>query len=534
MSVKKVVVKKNTFYDSSILMRAASEAKEKIEGVIEVAALMATDLNKKFLADVGLLIGEAVNATPSDLVIAVEAENEEAANKAIEFIEKYLVKGVETVKKVEEVVETLEDALEKMPDANIVVISTPGEYAGWEALKALEKGLHVLLFSSNVELEEEIILKKYAAKKGLLLMGPDAGTAIINGVGLGFANVVNKGPIGLVAAAGTGIQEVTSIITREGLGTTWAIGTGSRDPTKDVGAITMIEGLKALGNDDETKVVVIVSKPPEEEIAKKVVDVAAQLGKPVVVNFLGASKELVDYIKNKGLTPALTLEEAAYKAIALAKGEEPPEKIVFTLGKDEIAKLVEKEVRELAEQQKYVRGLYSGGTLASEAAYILKDYLKPLYANVKVKGVEWLEDPFKSIAHSIVDMGAEEFVTGRLHPMIDPTLRKKRILEEARDPEVAVILLDIVLGYGSHEDPAGALIPEIKQAKELVKREGRRLVFIASITGTDKDPQNYSAQKSKLEKAGVIVMPTNAQASRLAALIASKDKWREVLDKMYS
>lgn len=534
MTVKRVLVKKNTFYDSSILMRASSEAKEKVPGIIEAAALMATDLNKKFLADVGLLTKEAERAAPSDLIIAVEAENEEVAEKALKFIEEYLVRGVEKVRKVEEVVETLEDALEKMPDANIVVISTPGEYAGWEALKALEKGLHVLLFSSNVELEEEVLLKKYAAKKGLLLMGPDAGTAIINGIGLGFANAVNKGPIGLVAAAGTGIQEVTSIITREGLGTTWAIGTGSRDPTKAVGAITMIEGLKALANDDETKVIVIVSKPPEEEVAKKVIDVARNLNKPVVVNFLGASKNLFEYIKGAGLIPALTLEEAAYKALALARGEQPPEKIVFTIPREKIEEIVEKEITEFAPQQKYVRGLFSGGTLASEATYILKDYVEPLYANVKVKGVKPLEDPFKSIAHSIVDMGAEEFVTGRLHPMIDPTLRKKRILDEAKDPETAVILLDIVLGYGSHEDPAGALVPEIIEAKKIAEKDGRHVVFIASVTGTDKDPQNYTLQKEKLEKAGVIVMPTNAQAARLAALIASKDKWCEVLNKMYS
>lgn len=511
--IKKGIVRKNEYYDSIVLMQI-SERIQRMEGVEKAAVIMATDNNKKLLENIDLLTDDIKGASPNDLVIIISARDEKILSEAISKIDELLKKRVQVIAEMA-APKSLDSALEALSDANLVVISVPGQFAGLEAKKALERNLNVFLFSDNVPLEDEIELKNLAIEKGLLLMGPDAGTAIINGVGLGFANVVNKGPIGVVGAAGTGIQEVTSIISKE-LGISQAIGTGGRDLHERVGGIMTIEGIKVLDDDKETKVIVVIAKSPTPKIQEKMLELIKNCKKPVVVDFVGADVSAIGEI---GVVPALTLEDAALKAIALAKDEGLRE-VTFTATWDEIVSTAHVEYQKFISSQKYVRGLFSGGTFCNEAMLIMSRWIGKIYSNISAKPELKLDDPHLSRGHTCVDIGADEFTVGRPHPMIDLSLRKLRLLKEAKDPETAVIMLDIVLGYGAHQDPAGGLAPTIAEAKSIAQKEGRYLSVVASVCGTLGDPQNLEVQKKKLKEVGVIVMPSNAQAARIAALIA--------------
>lgn len=521
----KTVVRRSEFYDSIFLMRISEEA-SKIGGVRQAVALMATDLNKELLENIGLLTEDAKEAGPSDLVIALEAETEDHLHRALKEIDGMLSRRRREAAE-EYFPYTLESALEMMPDANVVTISVPGEFARREALTALRRGLHVFLFSSNVSLEEELELKTLARRRGLLMMGPDCGTALINGVTLGFGNALRKGPIGIVAAAGTGIQQVGALIHGMGSGISHAIGTGGRDLAEEIGGITMSEGLKRLEGEEGTEVIVLISKPPSPPVAEKILGLAKRCGKPVVVNFIGADPTEV---RKAGLIPAVTLEEAAYKAVALARGE-APRKAMFVPISDALLSVAAYESAKLTSDQKYVRGFFSGGTLCYESISILEGLIGDIYSNTPIKPGLKLPSPHVSKGHTCVDMGAMEFVAGRPHPMIDPTLRSQRILREAGDPETAVILLDIVLGYGAHPDPAGALASSIKRAKRKAEDGGRHLPVVASLIGTELDVQGVEDQKEKLMEDGVIVLPSNAQATRVAALIATRCAVKNVLPR---
>jgi FdrA protein len=362
-----------------------------------------------------------------------------------------------------------------------------------------------MLFSDHVPLETEIELKDLAARKGLLVMGPDCGTAIINGVPLAFANVVNRGEIGIVAAAGTGLQEVTTIISKQGAGVSQAIGTGGRDITKDVGGIMFIEAMKALADDPDTKVILLLSKPPHAQVLEKIRSAAGSIKKPVVSLFLGAPPQ-------KG--EPRTLEEAAHMAVVLAKGEEPSAPLKRLAERDsEITQAAGRAASRLGKDRKYLRGLFSGGTFCGEAQVILSDLAFALYSNVPTGDTKGLPDPLKSLENTVVDLGEDEFTSGRPHPMIDYTLRNKRILQEAADPETAVILLDVVLGYGANMDPAGELASAVREAAKSV-------CVICSVTGTAKDPQDEVGVTALLKEAGATVMPSNAAACKMAGEIA--------------
>ncbi len=402
---------------------------------------------------------------------------------------------------------SLDGALKVLPGANLALISVAGRYAGELARHALESGLHVMLFSDNVPLEQEIELKQFARKRGLLVMGPDCGTAIINGVPLAFANAVNRGSIGIVAAAGTGLQEVSCIISNEGAGISQAIGTGGRDVKQEVGGIMFIEGLKALAQDEQTRVILLVSKPPHPQVLKRIEKVIQTIRKPVVTLFIGAAAD------RRG--PA-TLEEAALQAVALAQGQKPDAAARRLAARDEtLARMATREAARRKRGQKYVRGLFSGGTFCAEAQIIFKDLLADVYSNVPVRGVKQLRDSLVSQKNTVIDLGEDEFTVGRPHPMIDYSLRNRRILEEAADSGTAVILLDVVLGYGANPDPAAELAPVLRQA-------ARKVAVVCSITGTDQDPQNRSRVEKALRKAGAIVMPSNAAACKLAGRIIGR------------
>jgi FdrA protein len=382
-----------------------------------------------------------------------------------------------------------------------VLVSVPGRYAAGVARQALRLDRNVFLYSDNVSLQDEVALKETAKDKGLMIMGPDCGTAIVNGVGLGFANRVRRGPIGLVAASGTGLQAVSARIHQSGSGLTHALGTGGRDLSEAVGAVTAHQALDLLDRDPQTAVIVLVSKPPSPQVAKDMLSAARSTGKPVVVDFIGyaAPSRRLD-----NLYFASTFDETAELAVQLAR--EPGQ------GDLDLEGILAPE--QFGAGQRYLRGLFSGGTLAYEALLLLQDYLPLVYSNAPLQESQRLDNSLLSQAHTIVDLGEDEFTVGRLHPMMDNDLRIRRLLQEAEDPEVAVILIDVVLGYGAHPNPASELAPAVQKARKTAEAAGRYLEVVAVVVGTDEDPQDMEAQIRQLRGAGARVEISNEAAVR--------------------
>ncbi len=498
-------IRNNAYYDSVTLMQI-SKAVEESNDVDRAMVCMGTDMNKELLTTAGLLTDEYNAAKPSDLIIAFTVKPNGDYDRILEVIDFKLNEKIKDEKQEDMPPTSINSAVKRNPDLNFVVISLPGQYAAQEVRKSLNKGLNVMLFSDNVSLEDEISLKKLAHEKGLLMMGPDCGTAIINSVGLCFANSIRKGNIGVIGASGTGTQEVTVLIDHLGGGTTQVIGTGGRDLTLEVGGIMMLDSLEALDQDEDTKVMVLISKPPVEEVAEKILQRAKKSTKPVVVCFINSeAREDED-----NLSFVSTLEEASVLAVKLATGQEPPA-LVDNFDTETLKKsfLENKE-----ETQKYVRGLYCGGTICDEAASIFGNVLPDsVYSNVGK--VNRLKDNKKSQKNAFIDLGDDEFTVGKPHPMIEPSLRNARLLEEALDPETAIILFDVELGYGSHRDPSKEALEAVKKAKEELKKEKREVLFVAYVLGTKTDLQGYEKQVAMLEDEGVIVAKSNARAAKL-------------------
>jgi FdrA protein len=498
------------------LMQISQKLKT-LPGVKKASAIMATESNLSMLKDTGLISGDSASVSANDMIVAIEAESEKAAKEAIEILDSLLrPQEADFTTKIE--YNNFDSAYGALSQANLLVVSLPGQYAKLEVVKAIERGLHTFLFSDNLTVDEEIELKQRARERGLLMMGPGCGTSIINGIGLGFANVVRNGQIGIVGAAGTGIQEVTSLIHNWGSGVSHAIGLGGRDFSKQVGGIMAVEAIKMLENNGSTEVIVLISKPPSEKIAKKVLGVIREGKKPAVVCFLGKK---FNQEKNSKIRFSFTLEEAALEAINFIKGDVEYSSVVY---KKNLKKQVKKLIGSLDSKQRYLRGLFSGGTLCYEAQQVLTPILGKIYSNAPLDKERKLRDSNQSKRHTCIDLGEEEFTLGRPHPMIDASLRQERLIKEASDPATAVILFDVVLGYVASPDPARDLIPAIKEAKRIVRSEGRSLVFVAHVCGTEKDPQNLKSQEEQLKRTGVLVLPTNALASRVAGLITTKGK----------
>ncbi|NTU54653.1 MAG: acyl-CoA synthetase FdrA [Anaerolineales bacterium] len=517
--IVKTLIKPSEYHDSVSLMLTAREL-SKLDGVRDAAVVMATEANKSILADAGLLTDEVKAATPNDLVIAVSSEIESLADAAMQKVDGLLKKKTTSSEAGMFQSKTIRGALAWHPSVNIAVISVAGRYAADEAWDALFHGLHVLLFSDNVSLEDEIALKKYAREHGLLLMGPGAGTTILNNVALGFANVLPAGPVGVVSAAGTGLQEVTTLLARRGVGITQGIGTGGRDLKKEVGGIMMLEAIKALQHDPGTAVLTLISKPPADEVVRLILDQVSASNKPTVICFLGGNMDSVAKIPS--VIPARTLYECALLTVQVVKHENVHITNILDTENASLKEQANELRKKLNPDQRYLRGLFSGGTLCYEAQVIWKDILdSPVYSNAPLPNGSALPDSTKSYQHSAVDLGEEEFTVGRPHPMIDNDLRIRRLLQEARDPQVGLIMLDVVLGYGAHPDPASELGNAIEEATRLGRGEKRELLFVASVTGTEDDPQSLSRTTSTLERAGVIVCNSNSAAARLSGLIVS-------------
>jgi succinyl-CoA synthetase alpha subunit len=491
------------------------------EGVEDAAVVMATDANKSILDEAGMLTDDANAATANDLVIAVKAGSSVEAEAALAKAESLFSKKATEADDADFNPKTIKGAVSSYPDSNVAVISVAGRYAADEAWEALTRGMHVLLFSDNVSLEDEIALKKYARDYGLLLMGPGAGTAILNNVALGFANVIPPGNVGVVSAAGTGLQEVSTLVAKNGLGITQGIGTGGRDLKKEVGGIMMLEGLKALQQDPATEVIALVSKPPAPEVVDLIMAQVAESKKPTIICFMGGDMTKVASVET--VIPARTLQEGGLLAAKAAGAKIGDVETIIEEENEQLQEQARGLKTELNSEQKYLRGLFSGGTLCYEAQVIWREMLGvPVYSNAPLPGEPKLEDSTKSQRHTTVDLGEEEFTVGRPHPMIDNDLRIRRLLQEAADPEVGVIIFDVVIGYGAHMNPAEELGSAVEQARQIAGESGRQIHFIASVTGTEQDPQGLQNTIISLKRAGVIVCSSNAAAARLTALIVAK------------
>ena len=494
----KTIVKKGSYHDSVVLMLLTNQISS-IEGVKKVSIMMATPANKDIYRQSGLSTSELEEASANDMVVVADVDDDGLLDVIMEEVEAFFKKQStsESDKKGAEAVRSWDKALGKLADANLAVISIPGAYAALEADRALDEGMNVFMFSDNVTLEDEIKLKKKAHEKGLAVMGPDCGTGIIQGVPIAFTNHVAPGPIGIIGASGTGIQELTTIIDRLGEGVKNAIGTGGRDLSTEVGGITMMDMIEAMEKDDTVKVLIIISKPPAKAVRDRISDRLSNFKKPVVTLFLGEKPEYHE----ENFYHAYTLDEAARLAVGLVRGQDIAEGSVEADSSSFFA----------AEEKKTIKAYYSGGTLAGEAAMLIKDAL-----NLKVPPQKAEGFMLKTDGHIVVDLGDDVYTQGKPHPMIDPAKRIECMQEAIDDESTGVILLDIMLGYGSHEDMAGALLPAIIRLRDKAREEGRKLFFVATVCGTRRDFQGYDKAVETLKEAGVIVCENNKLAVHTA------------------
>ena len=502
MSVLAMQVFPGTYRDSLLLL-SATRAMEDGSGVSWAAAVMATPAAVEDLAGRGFAPGDLASADANALVLAVRAADDRAAGDALELGR--LAVFAEAASPHEEpgrpAPRTVGEAAARLPEANVAVVSVPGPYAAVAAHSALSAGLHVLLFSDNVPLAEEVELKERARQLGLLLMGPGAGTAVLAGVGLGFANAVVPGPVGVVAAAGTGAQEVMSLLDRWGIGVSQVIGVGVRDLSADVGGLMAAEAVRALDADAATDVILLVSKPPDPDVARAVI--GASRATPVVAACLGMSAP--DGLIGDALL-AETLEQGALQVARLLRKPVPES--------GDLAGVIEDAAARMAGSRRAVRGFFTGGTLCYEAQVVLARALGPVYSNIPLRPDLGLPAP--SGAHVCLDLGEEEYTKGRPHPMIDPTARTEIMRAEAFGDDVAAVLLDVVLGYGSHPDPAGEI------AVTCADLAAGGTAVVAYVLGARADRQGFERQRGTLRDAGAIVTGSAAEAARVAAAVAAR------------
>jgi FdrA protein len=468
------------YRDSVALMAIASDV-EKREGVMRAGAVMATPGNLEILGRSGMLPADLA-AAPDDLVLVVLASDEQTAEDALDAATAALTQVEQSSGPRAEVApQTVREGLAASADATLVTVSTPGPYAPAVVEQALRHDLHVFCFSDNVPLADEVRLKRLAVERQRLLMGPDCGTAVLDGVPLGFANVVRPGPVAIVAASGTGAQEVSCLLDAAGVGISQLIGVGGRDLSTAVGGLMTHLALDLVAADAASEIVVVVSKPPAPEVAAGLLDRLARLGKPVVACLLGA-EDADGPVVVRG-----TLEGGAVAAAALAG-------IPLTINDDAAA---EEPTAPLAGR---ILGLYTGGTLASETKVVLGR---------------------AGVPAEVLDLGDDEYTAGRPHPMIDPEARAERVAAAGADPDVGLVLLDLVLGHGANTDPATPLAEAVQRARAAVAADGRELVVVGSVCGTPGDPQGIEGQRRILREAGVVLHPSNAAAARYAVACAT-------------
>ena len=523
--MRSLIIERNRYFDSVFLMRISFEL-EKLEGIAQAVVAMATPINLENLIKSGFETDAGrAPLRPTDLIIAIDADTDEAMTLARGRLKELLTGGTDDESGAGAARPfSLNEALAIDPEANLALISVPGTHATREARQALRRKLHVMLFSDNVSVEDEIALKNEAIERGLLMMGPDCGTAILNGAILGFANVCRSGRIGIVGASGTGIQEISSLIHQWGGGISQAIGTGGRDLSETVGGRMTRFGIDALGEDPDTDVIVVVSKTPSVAVAERVIEALAATEKPAVVHFIGGRAEKL----TATLETTATLADAALTAVAKAGIEtqmttgtqaavssiaETPEQLASEAS-TEISS--EAGISQRAPAGARVAGFYCGGTLCQEAWNILHQAGLDVLSNVAGDAAKKIHPEARGTGHIVWDLGDDAFTVGKPHPMIEPGLRDERVADAGKDSTINIIMADCVIGYGAHENPAGSLAEAAIRAFDWAKSDGRSLTILASVTGTDRDPQNLNRQRKILEDAGVIVTPSNAAAAYAA------------------
>lgn len=507
------VIRKNQYYDSVFLMTVNSRIL-KVKGIQQTAVLMGSPANKQLLADIGIQTPNIDAAQANDLIVAVIADSMQIVNQVLGNLDVWL-NAIQEETPVSQL-HTLEDGLAIKTNANLAVISIPGEYAAREARKALEAGLNVFIFSGNVSIEDELELKRRANQNELLVMGPDCGTSLIGGIGIGFTNAIRRGDIGAIGAAGTGLQEFTTQVHNLGFGISHAIGTGSHDLSDQIGGLTTLAALDALEGDVKTKVVTIISKPPGATSLERLLAKIASCRKPVIGCFLGVDPEIVS--RRMNLQPAHTIDEAVGLAIKMSGKTSPTREGLSAVE----VKMLSDEKAGWSPEQKYLRGILAGGTFCYQSQQIMRGKGITVYSNNPLVPKNKLNNPDKSFQHTLVDMGDEFFMVGKPHPMIDGTMRRLRILAESHDPQVAVLYLDFILGYNASMDPVGELVDAIDEAKSVYKQRGGSLTVVASICGTDADPQDLTFQVNMLRDAGVLVYDSNAQATAACCWLLGK------------
>ncbi|MGX7418751.1 acyl-CoA synthetase FdrA [Carnobacterium gallinarum] len=489
------IIKENAYQDSVVLMLLTNKIST-MDGIERVSIMMGTPANKDIMGGSGLRTPELEDASANDLAIVLDTEDASIIDAVLAEVDEFLLsQATSSNETADEAARTWDKAIKMGADANMALLSIPGTYAALEAEKALDEELNVFIFSDNMSIEDELHLKQKAHEKGLLVMGPDCGTGIINGVPMAFTNIVRPGKIGIVGASGTGIQEVSTIIDKLGAGVTNAIGTGGRDLSEKIGGITMLDSIAALEKDPQTDIIVVISKPPAKAVRDKVVALLRKVSKPVVAIFLGEKPTHHE----ENLYFAYTLEETAKIAVDLLNG-----KAIAAL--DETVSVPKVT---LQPSQKHLKGYYSGGTLASEAGMLIADALHLKAGLIKQDGFV-----LKTEGNEVIDLGDDMYTQGKPHPMIDPEKRIEMIKQAADDAETAIILVDVVLGYGAHMDMASELAPAIKEVKAKAKAAGRELVVLGTVVGTTSDPQNLVRQQEILTEAGVIVCESNNKAVR--------------------
>lgn len=484
----------SAYHDSVVLMRISAQVRKE-PAVREVALFMGTPANHALLEQAGLATPQGAKAGPNDLIVTVKADDEEAAAGAIARVRELLAETRQARQaQAQSRPRTLEAALRAQPGSNLVAISVPGAYVRNEAMSALRHKLNLFIFSDNVPIEDEVALKQEAVRRGLLCMGPDQGTAYLGGAGIGFANVVARGRIGCVSASGTGLQTVAARLDALGEGISHGIGVGGRDLSQAVGGLMTLFALDQLDGDAMTEAVIVISKPPHPSVLPRLEARLAAMGKPVVVCCVGAPPRVAGRV-----VWVDTLDQAADAAQALLAGR-PWHGALFS----DVA-LVRSQLERAGANgdvhDRQIMGLYTGGTLAYETSHLYEAAFGPGHP------------------HRILDLGDDEYTVGRPHPMIDPAVRTDKIIEAAGDPQVRLLLLDLVLGNGANADPAEPLAAAVHQARRIAAKDGRRLGALAAIVGTSRDPQDLAAQRARLEEAGIAVLASNSDAARCAAML---------------
>ena len=490
-------------YKDSVRLLEATRSMQSDERVDYGFAVMASEANVETLTSEGF--SGLAGASANDLVLAVRSVDQEVVDAALEAARSALFSVTSgDGDGVDPSVQSLRQAIDVQPDTNVAIISVPGPYATLETHKALTAGLDVLLFSDNVPLADEIELKQRARELGRLVMGPGAGTAMLAGTGLGFANRVNSGPVGIIAAAGTGAQEVMSLLDRWGIGITHVIGLGGRDLNAEVGGLMAESAIEALEADEQTQVILFVSKPPAPEVAQRLLGTSRS--KPMVAAMIGLRYELVGLAD--GVSVCNTLEQGAALTAGIL-GHPVPDLVGPT------AEAVATAMTPLAQERRRLVGLFSGGTLCYEAMTIATEHIGAIHSNTPLDKSWSLPAP--DGAHVCLDLGEEEYTVGRPHPMIDPEARIDWMRKQVDDASVAVVLLDVVIGDGAHDDPAGLLAPA---AKEIIESGA---AVVAYVLGTHSDPQHFASQQDTLRAAGCIVTESAARAALAAAAFVSRD-----------